>query len=154
MKKPLFLTRVLVFLSFSMLVTFSIQAQIIQPNNLQPNEDYDNLKVKSMYSDSLVSTFTIWIKKGVKAHKHVHHTEQVQVLEGAAEMVLGNDTLFIQTGDWIVIPKNTIHAISKVYGNRPLKVISIQTPQYFAQDRVFIDEEMHGTTKIMRPGNK
>ncbi|MGB1206965.1 MAG: cupin domain-containing protein [Chitinophagales bacterium] len=116
-------------------------AQIYYPDSLTVKEDYENIKVKQLYSDSLGSSFVIWVKKEVKAHKHEYHNEQVYVLDGAGEMTLEQDTLFIQKGDLIRIPKGTIHAVTKVYGTRPLKVLSNQTPEFLGKDRVFIEKE-------------
>jgi mannose-6-phosphate isomerase-like protein (cupin superfamily) len=45
--------------------------------------------VEHLYSDSLSSSFVIFIKKEVKKHKHQYHTEHVYILEGEGEMLLG-----------------------------------------------------------------
>jgi len=131
------------FVCFSFLLFlfgFELSAQIYYPDSLTVRENYENVKVEQLYSDSLGSSFVIWIKEGVKAHKHEYHNEQVYVLDGAGEMTLAQDTIFIQKGDLIRIPKGTIHSVTKVYGTRPLKVLSNQTPEFFGKDRVFIEK--------------
>ncbi len=119
----------------------SAKATIFQPKRMLASEDYDNIKVEKLHSDSLGSTFVIWVKKGVKAHRHLEHTEQVYILEGSGQMVIEQDTTYIHPGDWIVIPKGVVHAVTEVYGSRPLKVISIQTPEFLGKDRVFVEEK-------------
>lgn len=101
------------------------------------SSNYSNIYIKKIDSDSLVSNFIIWIKDEVKAHKHLKHCETIIVLEGTATMLLGDKTIRIKKGDYIFIPKNTIHSV-KVKSKNPLKVISIQAPEFKGDDRVFI----------------
>ncbi|MBG6129654.1 mannose-6-phosphate isomerase-like protein (cupin superfamily) [Aquimarina sp. EL_43] len=106
--------------------------------DFEPDRDYDNILVKKVYTDTHTSTFVIWIKKNVKPHKHIKHTEQVLVLEGKASVQLNDKEIIVQKGDWVTIPEQTIHAV-KVLSKIPLKVISVQTPEFKGEDRVFID---------------
>lgn len=103
------------------------------------SSNYQNIYVKKIDSDSLVSNFIIWIKDEVKAHKHVTHCETIIVLEGVATMTLGAEKIEIKKGDYIFIPKNTPHSV-KVISQYPLKVISIQAPEFNGSDRVFMKE--------------
>ncbi len=136
----LFTKCVCFYLLCCFLVT-QLSAQVYYLDSLSVKEEYENIKVQQLYSDSLGSSFVIWVKEGVKAHKHEYHNEQVYVLDGAGEMTLGQDTVFIQKGDLIRIPKGMIHAVTKVYGTRPLKVLSNQTPEFLGKDRVFVEEK-------------
>ncbi|MFT7613806.1 MAG: mannose-6-phosphate isomerase-like protein (cupin superfamily) [Parvicellaceae bacterium] len=98
--------------------------------------NFENIHVKKLSSDSLSTTFAIWIKLKVKLHKHVDHTEHVYIVEGKGEMTVGSDTIDIKKGDLITIPKDTWHGV-KVTSKRTLKVISVQSPQFLGVDRVF-----------------
>ncbi len=98
----------------------------------------DNVYNKPLFGDSLASSFVIIIKKEVRLHKHLHHSEHVVVLEGSGSMNLGGKQLEIKKGDVIFIPKNTPHSV-KISGNQPLKVLSIQAPFFDGKDRQFID---------------
>lgn len=106
--------------------------------DLEPDPDYDNIFVKKIYTNLHTSTFVIWIKKHVKSHKHITHTEQVMVLEGKARVKLNNNEFLVQKGDWIIIPEQTIHEVT-VLSKKPLKIISVQTPEFTGKDRVFIE---------------
>lgn len=99
----------------------------------------ENVYNKPLYSDSLSSSFVIIVKKEVKLHKHVSHTEQVYVISGEADMVLGDKTIHIKPGDVIFIPKNTPHS-AKVTSQEPLKILSIQSPRFDGTDRVFLEK--------------
>lgn len=98
----------------------------------------DNIYSRALFSDSLSSSFCIVIKKEVKAHKHLEHSEQVMILEGEGSMALGDKTFVIKKGDVIFIPKNTVHAVKNT-GKIPLKVLSVQAPFFDGKDRVFVE---------------
>jgi len=99
---------------------------------------YDNIYSKPIASDSLSSSFVIFIKKEVKKHKHIEHTENVYVLEGEGEMVLADKTFKVKKGDVVFIPKNTVHSL-KVTSSFPLKALSIQSPYFDGKDRIFVE---------------
>jgi len=98
----------------------------------------DNIYNKALFGDSLASSFVIVIKKEVRIHKHITHSEHVVVLEGTGQMTLGSKGFAIKKGDVIFIPKNTLHSVVSM-GEQPLKVLSIQSPKFDGKDRVFID---------------
>ncbi len=121
---------------------FSSDAQSLRSlEELVPDSsDYANIYVKKIDSDSLVSNFIIWVKRDVKAHKHLKHSETIIVLDGTATMILGNKTIQIKKGDYIFVPKNTPHSV-KVTSMEVLKVLSIQAPEFKGDDRIFIESE-------------
>lgn len=106
---------------------------------LEPPEAYDNIHVEKVYSDSLVSSFVIWVKESVALHKHLAHSEHVYVLSGNAVMRCGDEENEIGPGDLILIPFGTVHMV-EVTSEEPLKVLSIQAPEFKGKDRVFIKE--------------
>ncbi len=87
----------------------------------------------------MVSTFEIWVKKEVPLHKHEFHTEQVIVLEGEGNMRLGDEWKIIKPGDLIIIPVGTLHQVI-VTSSIPLKVLSVQAPEFDGSDRVIMKE--------------
>jgi mannose-6-phosphate isomerase-like protein (cupin superfamily) len=98
----------------------------------------ENVFSLPLFNDSLASSFCIIIKRDVKPHKHQFHSEHVFVLEGEGLMSLGEKILQLKKGDFIFIPKNTIHSV-KTTSNVPLKVISIQAPFFDGKDRIIIE---------------
>jgi len=99
---------------------------------------YDNIYNRPLYSDSLASSFVIFVKKEVKEHKHETHAEHVIVLEGEAIMKIDSSSFKIKKGDVIFVPKNTWHYV-KVVSKTPLKVLSLQAPNFDGKDRIFKD---------------
>lgn len=109
-------------------------------SSYEPTAEFDNIHVLKVQEDSLQSTFIIWVKKAVKEHYHAEHTENIVVLEGKAEMKLGDSVFVIQKGDYLNVPKGTPHAVLSVLSKKPLKVLSIQSPYFDGKDRIFIEK--------------
>jgi mannose-6-phosphate isomerase-like protein (cupin superfamily) len=130
-------------LSLFILITVCVNSQTVLNLDTLRNTDKTNSNAsKPLFSDTLSSSFCIFIPNEVPAHKHVFHSEQVVVLEGTGIMRLGDKSFPIQKGDLIFIPKNTVHAVRNT-GTAPLKVLSIQAPYFDGKDRVFVNENMH-----------
>lgn len=117
-------------------MSFGQQVEIIA--NFQPELNYENVHVYELDSDPLTSTYLIWVKSDVKEHYHAEHTEVVYVLEGEGELTLGDTKRIIRPGDYIFIPKGTRHSVL-VKSESPMKVLSVQTPQFDGSDRVIVE---------------
>lgn len=111
---------------------------IVNLNDLEAVSGNENIKVEKLYSDAFVSSFVIWIEKGVNPHFHATHTEQVLIISGKGKMRIGEEVKKIKKGDFIMMPEGTVHAV-EVTSKKPLKVLSIQAPEFKGEDRVFID---------------
>lgn len=126
-------------ISFFILFTSSTFAQVFNSlDTIKSPADYENIYSKPVSADSLSSGFVIFIKKEVKKHKHLEHSEHVYILEGAGEMLLGDKMIIVKKGDMVFIPKNTPHSL-KVTSSTPVKVLSIQSPFFDGKDRVLIE---------------
>ena len=130
---------------FISLFTFGQNYQSL--DTIQAPASYENIYNCPVYSDSLASSFVIFIKKEVKAHKHVMHSEHVYVLDGEGEMMVGDASASLSTskkftvkkGDIIFIPKGSVHSLTVV--KSPMKVLSIQSPMFDGKDRVMIEQK-------------
>jgi|TARA_A100001234_G_scaffold216277_1_gene222058 quercetin dioxygenase-like cupin family protein len=113
------------------------QEFVSSTDKIEPiNEDYDNISITKLSTNSDATTFAIWIKKKVKIHKHINHTEHVYIKQGKGKFQLADSLYNVKTGDLIIVPKNTWHGVI-VESRNPMKVISIQSPEFFGKDRVF-----------------
>lgn len=117
-----------------------IAQRVLNLHGFQPEMAYENVSVHKLDTDAHASTYIIWVKKSVKEHFHKDHTEIVYVLEGQGEMTLGDQTHSISPGDYIFIPKGTHHSV-RVTSTSPMKVLSVQTPEFDGSDRVFVTQE-------------
>jgi mannose-6-phosphate isomerase-like protein (cupin superfamily) len=129
--------------SISVLILFSLAAFArgqtgFNTDTIGANSTTDNIYSRRIAGDSLSTSFCIVIKKEVKAHKHVFHSEQVMVIDGEGQMRLGEKNFPIKKGDVIFIPKNTLHA-ARSTGKIPLKVLSVQSPVFDGSDRIFVE---------------
>ncbi len=130
---------------FLLMRFLTIDAQKIENiNNRKPGKDWENIDIQKIADDSLCTSFLIWIKAGVKHHFHASHTECIYILEGEGLMELGEGEFRVVAGDYVQIPKGTIHSVQ---ANIPMHVLSIQTPQFIVDDRVFV-------SPIRRPHNE
>jgi len=107
---------------------------------IEPGEDYENIHVQELTSNAHATQYLIWVKDEVKPHYHEKHTETIYVVAGSGIMAIGEEGKRIGPGTMLVIPPNTVHAV-EVTSDTPLKVISVQTPQFHGQDRHFTEGE-------------
>jgi mannose-6-phosphate isomerase-like protein (cupin superfamily) len=112
---------------------------IVKLKDLKPEKVFENIYIKKVSDDTEQSSFVIWVKERVRLHKHEHHSENIFVLEGKGEMIIGDEKFVIKKGDYFNIPKNTPHGL-KVLSSKPVKVLSIQSPQFLGQDRIFLED--------------
>ena len=94
-----------------------------------------SIAVEKIADDSLSTTFLIWVEEGVKKHFHATHTEHVTILEGMGEMELQDSLFIVKPGDFVMIPRGVPHAVT---ARTPMKVLSIQTPRWTQEDRIFL----------------
>ena len=98
-------------------------------------DDTKNIYVHKLATDSNSTDFLIIIKDYVPLHMHAKHTETIFVLEGKGEFRKGEKKFMIEPGDYLRIPPGISHSV-KVTSLNPLKVLSIQAPEFFGLDRI------------------
>lgn len=125
-------------ISFALLIFVSKGQSFQSLDTIKAPAGFENIYSRPLYADSLASSFVIFIKQEVKAHKHITHTEHVYILEGDGEMTLGDKKFKVKKGDAVFIPKNTPHSL-KTTSALPVKVVSLQSPMFDGRDRVFIE---------------
>lgn len=129
---------VVLLLSTTLGAMFPVQSEKITLNKLDAPASTDNIYVQKIASDKNSTDFFVVIKKSVPLHKHASHTETIYVLTGRAIFQQGNNKFEIGPGDYLRIPEGTPHAV-KVISSEPLKVLSIQAPEFFGKDRIAIE---------------
>ena len=105
----------------------------------QPDGEFDNIKVQKLAHDSLSTGFLIWVKKNVRPHRHEHHSENIYVIEGEGDMTVGKQTFRIVPGSYIFVPTNVVHSVAVDEAKGVMKVLSVQSPFFDGNDRVFVD---------------
>lgn len=130
-------TKLLLFLA-SLFLVGQVHADKLALSDVIAAEDYENIHVVKIASDAYSTDFIVFVKKQVPLHKHVEHSETIVVLEGKGLFQLGDQTFEIVAGDYIRVPKGTPHAV-KVLSSIPLKIISVQAPEFLGKDRVKVE---------------
>lgn len=105
----------------------------------RPPQDFENIHVVKIADDEYQTSFIIWIRNEVRAHKHNEHTENIYVIKGKGEMTLNDEKFVIKKGDYLNIPKGSSHSL-KVLSSSPMQVLSIQSPKFNGEDRIFLTE--------------
>jgi mannose-6-phosphate isomerase-like protein (cupin superfamily) len=99
-------------------------------------QDIDNIHVHKLCSDARASTFLIWVTDSVRNHYHANHTEIVYILQGEGNLYLAGETSSVGPGDYVFMPKGMHHGVTTT-SEEPLKVISVQTPEFQGEDRAY-----------------
>lgn len=114
-----------------------IHAEILTLSNITIPDNVENIHVQKISSDKNSTDFVIFIKQHVPLHKHRKHTETIYVLEGRGLFQQGKEHFEIGPGDYLRIPEDTPHAV-RILSSTPMKVLSVQAPEFLGKDRVFI----------------
>jgi mannose-6-phosphate isomerase-like protein (cupin superfamily) len=118
-------------------VTNYAQAQVVvYENDLITPKDLHNIGTKEVGSDSLSTGNIVWITTELLPHMHTKHSEYAYIIDGEADMQLGDKFFKVKNGDIVFIPKGTVHAV-KVTSKRPLKVFAVQAPYSDGTDRLY-----------------
>ena len=138
-RTPLFrrLLNALFILATSLTFVTTAHAERLTLSEITMPTDTGNVYVHKIASDAHSSDFVIFIKNQVPLHKHLKHTETVYILEGRGMFQQGDTKMEVGPGDYLRIPENTPHAVT-VLSEEPMKVLSIQAPEFLGEDRVFI----------------
>jgi len=77
---------------------------------------------------------------------HLYRSEFWLVLEGAGKAQIDNKVRQIFRGDGVSVPLGAQHRLSNP-GKRPLKVLEVQTGEYFGEDDITRLEDKYGRVK-------
>jgi mannose-6-phosphate isomerase-like protein (cupin superfamily) len=140
-------TTMIRFLSQLVLILgyFSVDL-VAQELNLFPERNAAGKKAVEVYplaSDSLVSSYLIYIHDEVAPHYHALHSEHVLVIEGEGTMMLNDSLIYLKAKTAVFIPKGSIHSAKRT-GDMPLKVLSIQAPFFDGRDRIPVQKNQLG----------
>ncbi len=128
--------KILLFLISIIYSGLVFSQEVTNLESILPHEEFENILIKKLDTDDNSTSFVIWIKKGVKSHKHESHSEIISIIEGDGVMKIGKKSFDVKSGDYFRIPKNTFHSL-EVKSKKPIKVLSVQSPEFLGKDRVF-----------------
>ena len=87
----------------------------------------------------------IVVKPGGKLsqQKHFHRSEHWVVVQGTAEVALGNDVRSVHENESIYIPVGSIHRLANP-GKIPLELIEVQVGSYLGEDDIVRLDDVYG----------
>jgi quercetin dioxygenase-like cupin family protein len=65
---------------------------------------------------------------GVFRHRHAHHEERIEVLDGEIEVTMGREARRLRAGEHVVVPRGAIHGWRNPTADRPLRFRGTMTP--------------------------
>jgi mannose-6-phosphate isomerase-like protein (cupin superfamily) len=97
-------------------------------------------KVAPLFMGQFLSAGVLRISNGsLRLHRQPNHEELLLVLEGEADFRVGSEVRRIRTGDFIVVPRNTVHGCEAIHSDA-LSFLSIISPEVdLARDLVWED---------------
>ncbi|MDZ4751437.1 MAG: cupin domain-containing protein [Flavobacteriales bacterium] len=131
-------------LSLALICAGAFAQKVADLPSKSPSSEVENILVEQIATDSMCTSFIIWIRGGVKHHFHTSHTENIYILEGEGEMEFGEEVFQVKAGDYILVPRLKVHSVKATI---PMKVLSIQAPMWTTDDRKFV-------APIRRPHNE
>ncbi len=131
-------TLLLLMCSLLCLASHTAKADVTSLGSIQALTN-DNIEVIKLSSDAHASGFVIFIRDSVRQHRHNQHSETILVLEGNASMTLNDKEFEVNPGDYVHIPQGALHSVTRVLSEQPLKVLSLQAPEFFGKDREFVE---------------
>lgn len=100
--------------------------------------DSAQISAERLNGDSLSTSFIISVQSHVPKHYHANHTEHVYIIGGSGRFLLNSDTFDVKRGDYLFIPKKSIHEVWVDEGE-PMRVLSIQSPEFLGDDRIPVE---------------
>jgi mannose-1-phosphate guanylyltransferase / mannose-6-phosphate isomerase len=87
----------------------------------------------------------IVVKPGSKLslQKHFHRSEHWVVVQGTAEVTLGNDVRNVHENESIYVPMGSVHRLANP-GKIPLELIEVQAGSYLGEDDIMRLDDVYG----------
>ncbi len=94
----------------------------LERSDMQEPDEYEAMHGKIISADDHKTTMIVWLKHGAPDETHIDEIEKFLVCEGSCNIIIGDQTHSLTTGDYIAIPLFVNHRV-EVTSNEPCKVI-------------------------------
>jgi quercetin dioxygenase-like cupin family protein len=76
----------------------------------------------------------------LQMHRQPNHEELIFILEGEADLRVGDEHRNVRAGDFIFVPRNAVHGVTAITAE-PFSLLSVFAPQFnLATDVVYEDD--------------
>ncbi|RME80719.1 MAG: cupin domain-containing protein, partial [Zetaproteobacteria bacterium] len=98
-----------------------------------------------LLEDQFYKIKRIEVKPGasLSLQRHRHRSEHWVVVSGAAEVVRGEEKLFVAQSESTFIPPGVVHRLANA-GKIPLRIIEVQLGEYLGEDDIERLEDAYG----------
>lgn len=93
-------------------------------NSKPKRHGWGSIEVLSCSGGHRIERIAVKRGKELPAHYHRHRSEHWTIVEGEAEVQLGDDVLIVSPDDSLYIPAGTVHGL-KTAGDSPVKVVAV-----------------------------
>jgi len=93
-------------------------------NTKPKHHGWGNVEVLSSSGGHRIERIAVKRGKELPAHYHQHRSEHWTIVEGEAEVLLGDDVLIVAPDDSLYIPAGTVHGL-KTAGDRAVKIVAV-----------------------------
>lgn len=90
-------------------------------------------KIQELYHSENLSIAYVTVTGKAKSHLHRKMEEVYYIQKGRGKLYIGQECLYVITGDIIPIPKNQYHHLEKL-SKEPLEVMVVTHPKYDLSD--------------------
>lgn len=97
-------------------------SQWLDRPDMQEPEEYESMHGKIIGSDEVKTTLIIWLKEGAPDETHTDELEKFLVVEGSCDIIIGEKTHSLKSGDFKAIPLFINHRV-EVTSKIPCKII-------------------------------
>ena len=86
--------------------------------------------------DHKVKRIVVWPEKRLSLQRHRRRSEHWHIIDGKAIVTLNDNTIPLEAGESVDIPKGTAHRIQNPNPNHELVFIEVQRGDYFGEDDI------------------
>ena len=113
------------------------------PVNEIVNRPWGSYKIIEYRKHCLVKQIDVFPGAMLSLQSHSHRSEHWTVISGLAQVQRGEDILFLEKDDALVIPKNTKHRLANKTG-LPLRIVEIQYGDILDENDIVRYDDLYG----------
>ncbi|MEM7306367.1 MAG: cupin domain-containing protein [Planctomycetota bacterium] len=100
-------------------------------------ETIEGLRLDPLFATPTLSAALASTKISLPAHYHERHEETVLIIAGTGAMWIDGQRYAVEPGMLIHVPRGAVH---RVEPDGPISALSIFTPPFDGEDRIFVEE--------------
>jgi mannose-6-phosphate isomerase-like protein (cupin superfamily) len=112
-----------------------VYQQILNQTQREEKKPWGYYRVLADHPSYKAKEIVVMPNKRLSLQRHQRRTEHWYILEGQAEVTLGDQTMHLEVGESVDILKKTLHRVANP-GTTELRFIELQRGEYFGEDDI------------------